>query len=164
MKNKVLYNRVWYLFKSDEYKIENTYIFDWESDYFSLTKSGYSREVEIKVSKSDYKADFKKKKHIYLLSCYNKEGYFYKGKFRGWKNKHQEIKWFVENIPNRFYFAMPKNMIDIDEIPSYAGLIYVDGWKTKVIKKAPLLHRNKFDECRLLSRYRNKYYKYRNKL
>ena len=33
-----------------------------KSDYLSLTKSGYLYEGEVKISKSDFKADFKKRK------------------------------------------------------------------------------------------------------
>ena len=42
------------------YFLNNLYIFSnsWESDYLSLTKSGYFYEGEVKVSRSDFKADF----------------------------------------------------------------------------------------------------------
>lgn len=38
-------------------------------------------------------------------------------------------------------------MIDVNEVPSYAGLIYVDVSKNRknVVKVAPLIHRQKFD-------------------
>ena len=46
------------------YFLNNLYVFSnsWESDYLSLTKSGYLYEGEVKISKSDFKADFKKEK------------------------------------------------------------------------------------------------------
>ena len=46
--------------------------------------------------------------------------------------------------PNYFYFVVPLNLVSIDEIPEYAGLIYINellGFET--IKKAPLLHKIK---------------------
>ena len=53
-----------------KYKLNNSYIYNWESDYFGIAKgSGYSYEVEIKMSRSDFKADFKKtNKHKSLVS------------------------------------------------------------------------------------------------
>jgi hypothetical protein len=41
----------------------NSYVFDWESDLFSVTKSGNVYEVEMKISKADYRKDFEKEKH-----------------------------------------------------------------------------------------------------
>lgn len=43
-----------------QYVMENLYVFDWESDFLLKTKSGYWYEAEIKISLSDFKADFKK--------------------------------------------------------------------------------------------------------
>ena len=37
--------------------IPNLYIFDWESDIFKQLKSGYTEEIEIKISIADFKAD-----------------------------------------------------------------------------------------------------------
>lgn len=59
-----------------EYLLENTYIFAWESDVFGISKSGYINEIEIKTSRSDFLADFKKvKKHLILKCAYNKKEY-----------------------------------------------------------------------------------------
>lgn len=44
----------------------------WESDFFSVTSSGYCQEIEVKISIADYRADFKKQeKHRALLQRYN---------------------------------------------------------------------------------------------
>ena len=48
------------LFQNHKYRLCNSYVFDWECDHFSMTKSGYCYEVEIKLSRSDFFADFKK--------------------------------------------------------------------------------------------------------
>ena len=51
-------------------------------------------------------------------------------------------------------------MIKKEEVPEYAGLYYVDGYKVKLIKKAPVLHSRKVDREKRLS---NKlYWKYVN--
>lgn len=97
----------------------------YESDVLAITSSKLVTEVEVKVSLSDFKADFKKTAKHYRLSKGIDDNY-------------------GAHIPNRFYFACPSELIHIDMIPPYAGLIYVkeDG-SVEVIKKAPLLHKNK---------------------
>lgn len=56
------------LFHNHQYILVNTFVFDWESDLFSVTKSGNSYEVEMKISKADYRKDFEKDKHQLFLS------------------------------------------------------------------------------------------------
>lgn len=97
--------------------MNNLHVYNWESDYLAVTKSWYTYEIEVKISEADYKQDFKKEKHK-LLS---------KGL----------------NCPNYFYFACPTNVIQ--EVPDYAGLIYVQGKSLIVVKTAPILHKVKFD-------------------
>ncbi len=51
-------------FDGHKYQLMNTYIFNWESDYFGVTSSGYIYEIEVKISRADFKADAKKvRKH-----------------------------------------------------------------------------------------------------
>ncbi len=50
-------------FDGHKYQLSNSYIFYWESDYFGMTSSGYCYEIEVKISRSDFKADMKKYKH-----------------------------------------------------------------------------------------------------
>lgn len=56
---KALFN----LFYSHKFKFTNTYFFNNESDFLSFLPNGYCYECEIKISRSDFKADFKKEKH-----------------------------------------------------------------------------------------------------
>ena len=55
---------------SVKYDLDGLYVFDWESDKLLETRSGYIYEFEIKISKADFKNDFKhkKEKHIILVS------------------------------------------------------------------------------------------------
>ena len=53
-----------------QYVMENLYVFEWESDFLLKTKSGYWYEAEIKISLSDFKADFKKKEKHHLSINY----------------------------------------------------------------------------------------------
>jgi hypothetical protein len=126
------------------YHINGLYVFShtWESDFLALTKSGYLYEGEVKISKSDFKADFKKKdKHTLLQESYEKiEGV--EGKLR----------------PHYFFYVVPEKLITEDEVPEYAGLIYVHAtiignsrvyYQFQEIKAAPKLHSNKIDENNL---------------
>lgn len=63
MDSSVVYKALYQYFINYEYKLFNSFLFDWESDFFAVSKSGYRVEVEVKVSRSDYFKDFEKPKH-----------------------------------------------------------------------------------------------------
>lgn len=66
-----------------------------------------------------------------------------------------EIK--KEMIPNKFYFCVPEFLINENDIPDYAGLIYITRDKDiQVIKEPDFLHNESFDVKTLF----NKTYKY----
>lgn len=119
------------------YHINGLYTFShtWESDFLALTKSGYLYEGEVKISRSDFKADFKKEqKHTLLKESYEKlEGT--EGKLR----------------PHYFFYAVPEGLISAEEVPEYAGLVYMVNhfpyWKW--VKQAPQLHKEKFSDEQL---------------
>ena len=116
-----------------------------ECDVIKITKSDLVYEYEIKTSRSDFKADFKKEyKHNRLSGGIDKD--------------KEYIKWSGHpGRPNYFYYVCIKDLIKESEIPQYAGLIYIQGKDIKVIKKAPKLHSFKATEklirsvCDLLS-------------
>lgn len=208
-----------------EYKLFNSYLFAWESDFFAISKSGYAIEVEIKVSRSDFKADFKKEKHgIFKSICAKKEIHVYRKDIsynsygdillKGFSEpelqmdrktidttkeliernyhfgnvpKHMQKKyvvndWDFANIriykdpygidvrapvsnvgyiklneyhsPHQFYYAVPVGLLQLDEIPSYAGLIYVRDGACEVARKAPYMHKRPMDlRSQLLSKF-----------
>lgn len=117
-----------------KYQIENLFVYRWESDYLHITKAGYSYEVEIKVTRSDFFNDVKKvEKHQILEGTYSLKRY----------EKQQPHR------PNYFYYAVPKDMVKPDEIPSYAGLIYIDRHVypyVEIVVAAPKIHGDKIDE------------------
>ena len=56
------------------------------------------------------------------------------------------------NKPNYFYYVVPTNLINVDEVPDYAGLIYINAtvfgnnriyYSFNEVKKAPKLHSKK---------------------
>jgi hypothetical protein len=122
--------------------VSNIYAFRWESDLFILdTRKRYTTEIEIKISKIDFKKDSEKKdKH-----CILKNGYF---NFE----RHGDI--IPEKIecsrPNKFYYCVPENLIDLKDVPDYAGLFYIvkknicrDRWvySIKTVRRAPFIHK-----------------------
>ena len=154
---------------TQKYVMENLYVFSWESDKLIMTRSDMLYEFEIKISRSDFKADFKKKdKHVILEG---KEEFVpsYDKILDCWKPLHEEYyKVSRYKKPHYFYYAVPEGLIDASEVPEYAGLIYVlpegkretkdgkfcwDGFY--VVKSAPKLHNDKYtnDELNLTDKF-----------
>lgn len=73
MDSSVIYDAIYSHFINYEYKLFNSYVYDWESDFFGISKTGYSYEVEVKISRSDYFVDFKKDKHELFKTFYQKK-------------------------------------------------------------------------------------------
>lgn len=121
------------------YRIDNAFIFscDWESDFFCTNREGWSFEFEVKISRSDFKADLKKKKHEVFKNATITQQYM----SRGAAVSIVKEKRF---IPNRFYYVVPEGLITKTEVPEYAGLIVVGNYLS-IIKRAPFIHRKKFD-------------------
>lgn len=149
------------------YVLTNSYIFGWESDYFGITKgTGYAYEIEVKISKSDFRADFKNKteKHR-CLSCADRELITIpKQESTNWaptgemekdrSGRERAVYGYLPQgycpltikknfIPNRFFYAVPAELVDSikDILPKYAGLISVDGYNVIEVKSAPILHK-----------------------
>ena len=111
--------------------LPNVSMYGWEADLVCMTKAGYLHEIEIKVSRSDFKADFKKRKHLYLS---------------------KQLNITTDRIPNYFWYACPWGLIMPEEVPAYAGLIwinprsYVHG--NEEVWKAPRIHKSKVSDKR----------------
>jgi len=121
---------------------------EWEADLLSITKSGYIHEYEIKVTQSDFKHDFRKKKHWHFRSSLKV------------KSVHKSTR-----MPNCFWYVAPLKAIPLC-IPDYAGLILVQGnrygLKSEIIKKPTILHRNKLSEKGRKAMLRSLMFKYWN--
>ena len=112
-------------FYTHKYQINNVFIYNWESDFFTISELDYAFEFEIKVTKGDFKDDFNKvDKHTLLES--------------------RDSSYFLK-MPNKFYYAAPKNLLPTSIIPEYAGLIEVDPVDgiANIVKEAPYLHKEK---------------------
>ena len=95
----------------------------WESDICAVSKSGYASEYEIKIDRWDFLRDFRKVH-----------------KHRFYSNEKSRLPF------KQFYYVVPEGMVSADELPEYAGLIYIGqhgnsikplNATVKVIKQSP---------------------------
>ena len=161
---------------SPKYSVDGLFVFGWESDKLLWTKAGYIYEFEIKISRSDYKNDFKHKveKHVLLNSALPDENTkarevgLFDNLLKEKRKRYPQItaeqakrmkKSVGERMPNYFYYAVPEGLLESDEVPPYAGLVYITTYKGsyeneptkwrhsyKVIRKAPQLHKTKYTD------------------
>ena len=164
---------------SPKYNVDGLFVFGWESDKLLWTKAGYIYEFEIKISRADYRNDFKHKveKHVLLNSAMPDEsteareadlfGNLVKEKRKRYPQITSEqaknmMKSVGERMPNYFYYVVPEGLLEPDEVPPYAGLVYIttykgsfenepDKWRHdyKVIRTAPQLHKTKYTDGEL---------------
>jgi len=108
-------------------------------------------EIEIKVSTSDFRNDWKKHKHEVYKELEHKHT-------RKWPSGLGETSW-LQTIPNQFYFACPAWMKEfaIEQVkehePKYGVIVMGDNttnihdpylWnRLRVVKRAKFLHREK---------------------
>lgn len=131
----------------------------WECDLFGVTKAGLAVEYEIKLTRADFKADAGKSREATRGGVEPIQA----------ARKHDWLALADPRGPSRFYYVVPAGMVGPDEIPEWAGLIYVGEYKrfSTVVarltfhdeKPAPRLHREKvpakvLDHCRGVFYYR----------
>lgn len=141
--------RLYHKLKAKTFSVmmNNCFLHRWfECDFLRVTKDKYSHEFEIKISKQDFLADFKKKiDYSWVDGQYTKIN----------KTKHQLLAEGYKKAPNRFYFVMPEEIYNQvkTEIPSYAGIyIYTsEMWQLKVIRDAKVIHNRKLSDDEVLS-------------
>lgn len=85
----------------------NIYFGPWEADLLEITRAGYLYEYEIKISRHDYRKE--------------KSG---KGR------KYDDL--ISGRRVNYFSYIVPEGLVDPEEIPDWAGLIYARGYPERV--------------------------------
>lgn len=83
----------------------------WECDVFELTDAGYFREYEVKLTRSDFKADQRKSRREWRTNTT--------------RFKHDLLAQGDPRGPNRFWYVAPKGMLRPEDLPLWAGLIEV---------------------------------------
>jgi hypothetical protein len=121
----------WFLGSAADILIPNFYIGRYEMDVCKIAGgSRYVTEFEIKISRSDFFADFKKS-HTH---------------WREGKTVKHDLLSNRSYVANRFFYVVPDGLITVAECPPYAGLIYHSGTGLRVVKAAKLLHRTPFTD------------------
>lgn len=133
----------------------NCYLGSWECDVLEVSKQGYASEYEIKVSVRDFKADGLKSTKTQ------------KGKKL---TKAQTLK--QGKRVEKFWYVVPYGLIKEEDVPDYAGLIYVGNGRGRrernggqdlsysVVRQAPLLSSRPLTPKKLEIIERNLYYRY----
>lgn len=125
--------------------VPNAYLGFWEMDVAVVTPSGYLWEVEVKLTKSDWKADLKKEK---------------------WE--HFEMMLGPETkVPSRFYYCVPPELVagGIPEwVPEKAGVLVIRpqpntnyNYRIDGARAPKRIHNNKLDHRHIVSLYRKIY-------
>lgn len=123
------------------YELCNLFVYNWESDYLAITRSGIAYECEIKISKQDFLNDSKKHNKHLIIS----EGRLPEGR------------------PNYFYYVVPEGLISAEDVPEHAGLIYALPYGIQYVKEAKKVHSGKFDyeQTNLMDKLYYNYIRYR---
>lgn len=133
----------------------NIYMYGtYESDLLVVTKAMIAHEFEIKISKSDFFADFKKSRDYFvgaedvvLENGRKKRQLKYET-----RTKHQ--LYLNGKGPNRFSYVFPEGMIDYSEVPEWCGIVVIreqhGRTKAVVVRSARMLHKNKFTDKQML--------------
>lgn len=173
MTERDLQNSIWRytMMRQHTHLCPNVCCYAWESDFISVTKAGYVHEYECKITLSDFRADAKKTdKHQVLQNGFRDPSEYEKliieqaieNEKRGWPRRPME--WLtpenkvIGTRPNYFWYVCPEGLIQLEDVPKHAGLIYANqrSWKhggagaelrhMTVLKAAPLLHKEHITE------------------
>lgn len=115
------------------WQLANSFVYQWECDFWTMTASGETREFEIKISRGDFFCDAKKEKHSRTDGA------------------------------NYFYYVVPDGLVKKEEVDKRYGLIYVRESSIRntieLIRKPTRLHDHEFSNWKILA---NKmYWKFR---
>jgi hypothetical protein len=126
----------------------------YESDLLTITKALFAHEYEIKLSKSDFFADFKKSHKFFIGSeTITRQDGMKETKYNyGNRTKHE--MYLNGKGPNRFSYVFPDGLIEHDKVPDWCGIVVirnVHGYdRAVVVRAAKLLHKNKATEKQIL--------------
>lgn len=116
-----------------------------ECDVWAVTKAGYGVEYEIKLSRGDYRADATKAHRSKYRRIVEPETGMPRLERIPGNSKHSLLAARSPVGPSRFWFVVPKGMVQPEEVPEWAGLMWASPWfelpTIQQIKRAPILHR-----------------------
>ena len=137
---------------------------DNEADMFAIRKSGLCDEFEVKISRSDFLNDAKKIVQVRAPEARqpNSDNFLqdlaFQQQYPNWYKEAklvapwQKLKYDAlrkgEMATNNFWYAVPSDLVSTDEIPDFAGLIYVEeSGVLRIIKHPVKLHNRKLTDC-----------------
>jgi hypothetical protein len=133
-----------------KFVVSNLYLFrhNWESDFLVVQRnSGYCYEIEIKISRADFLNDSKKvdkhsilKDGTYLVKKYK---YRWDKELNKSVSEHNFVPTEWKFRPNKFYYCVPEGLIKPEEVPEYAGLMYVNEFGVTTVKEPKFIHKEK---------------------
>lgn len=118
----------------------------WECDMFSVTRAGFMVEHEIKLSVSDFRADAMNKYRNHFDRATKTHSKQTKHQILAGDPRHTPLRG-----PARFLFVVPHGLVTLDQVPEFAGLIYVTdngprhNYSFLTVRNAPKLHSDKCD-------------------
>lgn len=129
----------------------------WECDVFEITKAGYFREYEVKLSRADFFADAKKEQRKPGAGRWVEGGDGQRARYvTEMENKHALLGAADPRGPVQFWFVTPPGLLTLADLPAWAGLIEVTDrgagftfgrFAEHEVKAAPRLHRTKIDDA-----------------
>jgi len=105
------------------------HLFAGQQDMISVSKTGIVIEYEVKISRADFKRDARK----------------------GKKFRIDNVHLWPGRVPNQIYYVVPAGLIQVPEIPNWAGLMWVEMSLDPSVqflvlkKKAPMIHKYQHD-------------------
>jgi hypothetical protein len=154
MNERAIQNQLWRQMRSScKISAPNFTPHGWfECDLFSVYKSGYWAEHEIKLTVADFKKDAEKE------NLYRIDGVFQSVK------KHDMLTARNEQGPSYFWYVLSTDVARQVEVPEWAGLMVVScpsKWlNLNVMKKAPRLHKIKVSDAKLDQVKMSMYWRY----
>ena len=146
------------------YMVCNAYIFGnmyGETDFFLKQRSsGYCYDIEIKITRADFFADCNKhgKHEILQYGRRTHKREIFDNELRLYIPHDKIIDHKLR--PNKFFYCVPEGLITRNEIPEYAGLMYVTDRNYKsiiTVKEAPFIHKDELNVEQILC---EKFYRY----
>lgn len=113
-------------------------VLPFETDMLVLTKAGYATGFEIKVSKSDLKADFKKKHQVRINDLLEGKRWFEKY-YKKFKN---------------FYYIVPEDLLQdaLELVPEPLGVCYVSNMNGRIgFARSRTLFNYKWSEAEMVN-------------
>lgn len=158
---------------------------DNEADLFAIRKSGLCDEFEIKISRADFFNDAKKKinyRSARYFICV--DGKVQPGPDKEWYDKHghlthnqlnklvapwQKLKYDAlqdgDMTANYFWYVIKKGEVEVNEIPDFAGVIFVDNdGDFQQVRQPRRLHSKKIsdeDKFKCIRKLAYRYWDYR---